>query len=141
MGIAGYFCLEFASTSIKLCNQAEADVRPVHLENYFCWCYEICFKNGTCICIMIFGSYIWWWSTLVPWNQSLVLTMMRSPWKIGTWTIHFCHHYICTISITIIYSHSISSTCTNLNRLWLARWGGKRKQIQIQNTNTNKKYE
>ena len=74
---------EKASRSIKLCNQAEADVRPLYLEGLKIWSPDA-FQLREIINLLV-QDFLWTFPeiyTFVPWNQSLVLTIMISPVRI-----------------------------------------------------------
>ena len=78
---------EKASRSIKLCNQAEADVRPLYLDGLkILWpdAFQVreLGTGVTCYWFKIFYELFPEIYTFVPWNQSLVLTIMISPVRI-----------------------------------------------------------
>ena len=112
---------EKASRSIKLCNQAEADVGSLHLEGLKILSPDA-FQLREIINLLV-QDFLWTFPeiyTFVPWNQSLVLTIMISPVKITL--RHFYSSTLCERESTWIKCGFHS---------WMAGGGTFRRRAQV----------
>ena len=121
---------EKASRSIKLCNQAEADVRPLYLDGLkILWpdAFQVreLGTGVTCYWFKIFYELFPEIYTFVPWNQSLVLTIMISPVRITL--RHFYSSTLCERESTWIKCGLHS---------WMAGGGTFRRRAQVPSLHT-----